>query len=201
MRRRRGSGSRRTTPTGLVLAVEPGANNLPKLHNNIRLNRKQSSIQLFDSPLAASPGPVPFHLSRDSGINARWRNETTVLATQEMQATTLDTVCSATPKLVKMDIEGSELDALKGAEALLARHPPFIVLELNEPALAAMGATPADLREFMRKRGYDLFVLSEHGLLPAMVPQFSTLQVTRNNTNVLFSTMQDIGKAWPEVVV
>jgi FkbM family methyltransferase len=188
-------------PTGVVLAVEPGTNNLPKLKANIALNKKATNVQLYETVLASRSGPIQFHLAHDSGANARWANEVTTLSTMELPATTLDALCTGVPKLVKMDIEGSELDALEGAEALLVRHPPYIVLELNEPALTAMGATPDDIRHFMRQRGYEMFVLSEYGLLPAMVPWTSHINVSRNNTNVLFSTLADVAKAWPEVIV
>jgi FkbM family methyltransferase len=186
--------------SGAVLAVEPGSNNLPKLLGNKEKN-KLNNIQFCTSPLAETAGMTQFHLSRDSGVNACWKNDTTVIESVEIQAVTLDTICIDTPKLIKMDIEGSELEALKGAEKLLQKHPPYIVLEFNVGALEQMGASPDAIRDFMRQRGYDLFVLSEHGLLPAMVPQFSNLQVTRNNTNVLFSTLDDVRKAWPEVIV
>lgn len=185
--------------SGNVLAFEPGLNNLTKLARNIEHN-KATNIKVCEQPLAAGEKPVTFHLSRDSGINACWPNGT-VMASMDLLATTLSNACEATPKLIKMDIEGSELEALKGAEALLARRPLYIVMEFNESALAAMGASPEDIRKFMRDRGYDLFVLSEHGLLPALVPIFSRLNVTRNNTNVLFSTLEAVGVAWREVIV
>lgn len=185
---------------GKVLAIEPGDNNLPKLRKNLDGN-KRPNIEICDKPLSCDNQPVQFYLSRDTGVNACWQNPEIVLKTVELPAVTLSYLCSDAPKLIKMDIEGSELEALKGAEALLQKHPPYIVMEFNVGALAQMGASPEAIREFMRKRGYELFVLSEHGLLPALVPQFSTLQVVRNNTNVLFSTLDDVGKAWAEVIV
>lgn len=186
--------------TGKVLAIEPGHNNLTKLVRNIEYN-KASNIEVCERPLADQEKTITFHLARDSGINACWRSEAATVVSMDLMATTLDTRGYCTPKLIKMDIEGSELEALKGAERLLNQHPPYIVMEFNEPALKAMGATPEDIRKFMRDRGYDLFVLSEHGLLPSLVPIFSRLNVTRNNTNVLFSTLEAVGAAWREVVL
>lgn len=186
--------------TGKVLAIEPGANNLPKLYKNIEQNRHKQNIVVCPFMLAAESGKAQFHLTRDTGINSAWRSENT-MTTLEVQSTRLDCQCDETPKLIKMDIEGSELEALKGAEQLLQRHPPFIVMEFNVDALKAMGTEPNEIRRFMVARGYEMFVLSEHGLLPAMVPRFSNINVTRNNTNVLFSTIEDVGKAWAEVIV
>lgn len=186
--------------SGKVLAIEPGANNLPKLISNIAQNKLRQNIVICPFMLAAQSGMAQFHLSHDTGINAAWQADHTI-STSEIETTKLDCQCDETPRLIKLDIEGSEMEALKGAEKLLQRHPPFVIAELNVGALKAMGTSPEDLRQFMFMRGYEMFVLSEHGMLPAMVPRFSRINVTRNNTNVLFSTSEDIGKAWAEVVV
>lgn len=187
--------------TGDVLAFEPGSNNLPKLLDNIAMNAHAKNVAVAPKILAAKIGEQQFYLARDTGINAAWRSEHTVLS-DVVETTTLDFWWPVrTPKLIKMDIEGSEFEALKGAERLLVRRPPFIVMEFNTQALAGMGTAPDDIWRFMTARGYEMFVLSEHGLLPAMVPRFSRIVVTRNNTNVLFSTIDDVGKAWSEVIV
>lgn len=50
------------------------------------------------------------------------------------------------PQLVKLDVEGSELDAVRGMSATLARHRPAIVCELHE--------TNAAFVELMEQSGY-----------------------------------------------
>ena len=59
--------------------------------------------------------------------------------------------------LVKLDIEGGELDALRGAEGLLTRQHPTVVCEVDAKFLARQGQTPHELRGFLASLGYDTF--------------------------------------------
>lgn len=74
----------------------------------------------------------------------------------EVEATTLDIalVGLARCDVIKMDIEGAELRALKGAEQILARFRPMIVLEVFDAALAGNGATVDDVFAWCAARSY-----------------------------------------------
>ena len=56
------------------------------------------------------------------------------MAVSGAKAVTLDSVMEAAGnprvQLLKMDIDGHELEALQGAQSLLAQHRPMIVMEL-----------------------------------------------------------------------
>lgn len=180
-------------PGGRVLAIEPGHNNLHKFHRNVAINQG-ATVTHCDQPLALS-NSVAFYLTRDNGMNACFPAKDAA-ATMELPATTLDAICDEVPKLIKMDIEGSELNALKGAEKLLARHPPFIVMELNEKALTAMGTSSKEVRAFMDAAGYQMFWLDEQGAPPVLIALDRAINLERENTNVLFSTEADVKQAW-----
>jgi FkbM family methyltransferase len=69
--------------------------------------------------------------------------------------------------VVKMDVEGSELGVLKGAQRLLsATFPPTIVFEFCDWAEGRIsGQKPGDAQEFLIARGYRLFHLGRGGSL------------------------------------
>ncbi len=60
-------------------------------------------------------------------------------------------------KLLKIDVEGSELDVLAGAEALLLRHRPVLFVEASRQTLAAFGHTLDELIETLSTLGYELY--------------------------------------------
>lgn len=61
--------------------------------------------------------------------------------------------------MIKLDIEGFELRALRGMSRLIEEHRPLVVSELNTEMLRRAGATPRDLLEFFAMRGYRAFGL------------------------------------------
>lgn len=184
--------------TGKVIAVEPGANNLLRLRRNVALNWFQN-VQVIDRPLWKSNEELDFFLYEDSGHNSIGKFAETDIPTR-LKAITLDEICGdQTPKLVKLDIEGAEVEALYGAREVLTRHPAFVVCEMNTQCLKNLGSTPEEMREVLRAYNYEPFMLYPNGHLPALVPIQSKLAPFRMNSNILFSTMDDIAKVWPEV--
>lgn len=81
----------------------------------------------------------------------------------EVQVTTLDRFLQQYPEsrisLMKMDIEGAELLALRGAQKLLEEHRPVIFYEENEEAYQAFGYTVEEVRSFLQGFGYRFYFL------------------------------------------
>ena len=62
---------------------------------------------------------------------------------------------------IRMDIEGAELMALKGALTILDRDRPHILLEIHPPMLQArFGASGDAVLDLFRDRGYRMFALN-----------------------------------------
>ncbi len=186
---------------GIVLAVEPGENNLHKLRDNLKLNRIKY-FEVCNRPLWSSNDNVMLHYHEHGGMNSL-SNYQPMFGKKELQGITLNT-WHATPRLIKLDIEGAEEHALRGATKHLVNHVPYIVCELNPDALKGLGSSQESLRRFMREWGYSTFILRRDGSLPALVPDITTIgeSVNWNGTvNILFSTVEKVGTAWPEVLV
>lgn len=184
--------------TGKVIAIEPGANNTPRLRRNVAVNWFQN-VQVIDRPLWKNNEELDFFLYEDSGHNSLGKFAEMDIGNR-MQAITLDEICEGiTPKLIKLDIEGAEVAALQGAKEVLQRHPPFIICEMNVQCLKNLGETPASMRELMQLYGYEPFMLYPNGHLPALVPAQSVLKPNRMNSNIMFTTLDEIAKVWPEI--
>jgi FkbM family methyltransferase len=76
----------------------------------------------------------------------------------DVPATTLDTFSKnnrLVPKVIKIDIEGAELLALRGASELLQKHRPVVIVEIH-PFWLPQGQTWEQILEFLRGYGYTL---------------------------------------------
>ena len=181
--------------SGKVVAIEPDPRNVKKLERNIEINERKN-VRIVPYALWYETTSIQFLLSDDSGESCQ--TKTYSIKTTLMPTMVLDKLLpDETPRLIKMDIEGAEVKAWRGATQLLLRQPPFIICETNVEALNRQGNEVRDLRHVLWN--YDMFVLPENAGLPALVPPKSRVVPTRANANILFSTVDEIGKAWSEV--
>lgn len=68
---------------------------------------------------------------------------------------------------IKMDIEGSEVAAIRGMERLLARaDAPPIFYESNRHTLGFFGWTPSELKAALERFGYRNYRIEADGLVP-----------------------------------
>lgn len=173
-------------PTGKVIAIEPGENNLWKLEANIRLNGLRN-VQIVRKPLWRNHDMVTLHMRAEGGRNSLFPGES--FGRQEIEACTLGDFLPA--RLAKLDIEGAEVAALETWEG-----SGYIICEMNEEALKMMGADQTALRA-----NGETFLLDKDGNLPTFVPPTTKIVTNRQNANILLSTVEDVADVWKEVRV
>ena len=77
----------------------------------------------------------------------------------------LDEIALPDPHWIKIDIEGMELPALKGAEQLLRRSHPTIICEINHIS-GRYGTRVEDLTGYLGSLGYEIHALRDGKLVP-----------------------------------
>ena len=99
-------------------------------------------------------------------------------------------------KLVKMDVEGSELSILKGAKNILKKGKvKYWVVEYCAPELHRMGGDLNSLRDYMAGFGLEMFVLDYSGCFPKHFPR-SVLTHGKYLQNLLFADLDCLGSDW-----
>lgn len=151
-------------PGGMVLAFEPQS--MPRaIAATASFFRRARNIVTFPMSLGPEPGfaklRVPVKSEGKIGIGLAHTGDATDMKydvrLELVPCETLDRVLARLEvgrvSLIKIDVEGGELDVLKGALETLARHRPVVVAETSE-AMGRFGDTPLALREFMAGLGY-----------------------------------------------
>jgi len=121
-------------PTGLVIAFEPMRECFEQLEHNIILNRFQN-VELNELALSNDTGLInlylPKHLGGTSGVAQVW-NPGNWNAFSRVSGVTLDSVFHGDSlHLIKIDVQGHELEVLKGAHQVIVRHHPIILCEIS----------------------------------------------------------------------
>jgi FkbM family methyltransferase len=138
---------------GRVLAFEPSPDNCVWIRKSIELNGYRS-IVLHELALSDVEGHVPLYLGERSGWHSLVRGEHAGESI-EVEARTLDSVLAGTGDahvdVLKIDVEGAELQVLGGAERTLAEQPPRAVLVDLHPA---RGVDPAEVAAILAGHGF-----------------------------------------------
>ena len=181
---------------GKVLAFEPGPDNAEKLRRNVALNRAKQ-VKVIEQPLWGSQKVVKLHMAADSGMHALHPHNT--FGVVDIESTTID-AWHESPKLIKLDVEGSEIEALIGAMETVAACKPFIVCEMCEDTLRYFGKGNHDLRSYVKRTfGYDTWALLKKHFYPLLVPEGVEVVTTIMNLNVMFATVDMVGKYFDRV--
>jgi len=165
----------RMAPDGAVYAFEPSAYARSVLAPAVRFNRLRN-IEIV--PLGLSDHiearvlhtPLKRHASLGFGIAHLGEGAAIERAVDQLVGlTTLDAFIIDRGidrvDLIKADIEGWELRALKGGEETLKRFRPALYLEIDEACLVRAGDTPADVFGWLSSLGYRGFATPD--LMPA----------------------------------
>lgn len=131
---------------GKVYAFEPFPNNVKALQENVALNGYEQ-VTIFPQAVGAIRGKVKFVCPPDehaSGIGFVANNaDSTEGPVIEVECVTLDALrqmlgpCRA----IFMDVEGAEIDILRGGTSYLQEFQPIIVLEASPKTLQRAGCS------------------------------------------------------------
>lgn len=157
-----------------VIAYEPNPPSYERVLQNLRLNGRtnvrvrnlavgdrEGSITLLSDPL------MPGGTSGDPAV-AGQINRTPTATSVDVRVVTIDADRAAAalppPDLVKIDIEGMELPALKGMVQTLARHRPDLYMEMHGATMAHKDANVQAIVGFLEAHGYSRMIHVESGV-------------------------------------
>jgi FkbM family methyltransferase len=185
--------ARAVGPQGRVIAFEPSADAFGRLARNIALNPGlQDRISLHQTMLLASddallPATVvsswPLLPRSELDPVAPGRAQPTSGATAARRDDALEALGVTTVDVVKLDVDGYELDVLQGAPRLLDEARPAILFELAPSVLDGLGQRLEDLLELLTIRCYRVSPLrGDDEVTPDVI---AALRRARASMNVL----------------
>lgn len=172
---------------GAVHAFEPDSENLRRLRTNLALNEIEN-VCVVPAAVYSRHGTVTLHVFPTS-LNA-WHSlgrptlpdpflpgrTTAPIEERFVEATTLDAYCDAHDvdriDLLKIDVEGAELDVLRGGAALLdAQRVGVLLFEVSVPQVRSLGHSADAVFGVLESHGYSSYELDADARPTARHPE------------------------------
>ena len=142
-----------------MTAMEPFPPIREFLERNVALN--YLDVEIVESAVGAEAGEATFEILERDVLNRLAPQGAVVPSSKGITVAvqTLDEILGgSSPTLIKIDVEGTELDVLRGARQLLVSDGPAVLFEHCGHG-NSFGVTPAEVRAFLAEVGYRIYLL------------------------------------------
>ena len=159
--------SRCVGATGVVHSFEPSPENFKRLES---ATRKLGNVRLRQAAVGESSGTSKLYLSDKLNVDHRaYASEGDSRRAVPIDIIALDDYFNPGQRidLIKMDIQGYELHALRGANRVLADNPAAkLVLEFWPYGLEQAGANWLELIDTLQAKNMSVSQITNYGLVP-----------------------------------
>jgi FkbM family methyltransferase len=170
-----------------VVAFEPNPEVRQRLLGNLLINGFFTQVSVLPFGVSKNTGMAEFFVPPKSGTGAgSLRNlhpEEGESNKFQVELHTIDEIFPTGSRIdvIKMDIEGSEYQAILGGEKLIASQQPVIVIELLRKWMAPFGSHPQDVFVKLNLLGYQCF-----GINDSHLRRIQKIDESTEETNFLF---------------
>ena len=153
-------------PNAAILAMEPHPVSFSYLRRNcadspnihpvcLGAGYKKETVRLSLPTPSRRPDIPERFLPFNIGMVSRYGDTDGYAADAEI-APLDDIIAGRRVDLIKIDVEGAEKTVIAGAQGILAKHKPFISIELREENLAMGGTSVSEIVSILEALGYRL---------------------------------------------
>lgn len=185
------------SPDSFALSFEPFPGNWPFIEKTLAGKR----ARIIKAALAEAPGEAKFYVGSTAKVEGQWIGfsgyssvghivtegmDRAASKTITVPVTTVDEHVSDRVLFFKIDVQGGELNVLKGAEKTIARGVDILYVEFNGEI---------EILDFLHARGYVIF---DHQYLITPLKEDADLSFWQLTKNFSLSTGQPSHYGWPE---
>lgn len=152
-------------PKGKVYAFEPADDTIPLLTKTVILNHAGETISIIQAAVGKKNGTATFYVSNIKGDNSNSMisyKEDRQLFAKEVTLYAIDEFVKdqnlQNLRFIKLDVEGAELDALKGAMNTLKTLRPACIVAIHPQPVLAKGDKLEDIYDLITGCGYHITV-------------------------------------------
>jgi FkbM family methyltransferase len=148
-------------PPGRVFAFEPAPLTRAALIDHLALNEMSNRVSVLPLAVSDQEGSALLYTVANSPENTLSATHGRLPQARgaPVTVTTIDAFCasrSLVPSLIKIDIEGFEVHALRGARRILDRHRPVVIVEMHPMNWPEIGMTSTQAEQLLGELNYRL---------------------------------------------
>lgn len=145
-------------PEGHVTVFEPSPFNCEVIKKNLKLNNIKN-VDVINKAIGEKEGFANFSFVSNASIQKRGNG------TYKVEVTTIDSYADRKPNVLKIDVEGCDVEALIGAQKVLKTLPKLEV-EVHRDQLPHMGHTVQDVLDQIDLDKYESTVFDAGKAIP-----------------------------------
>uniref|UniRef100_B8HV71 Methyltransferase FkbM family n=1 Tax=Cyanothece sp. (strain PCC 7425 / ATCC 29141) TaxID=395961 RepID=B8HV71_CYAP4 len=152
--------------TGQVYAFEPVPENVATIRRNVELNQF-ANVRIFDQAISSSSGEAELLLAQHIGGASLATAATPPDLRGRMKVKTasiddlLQSLSLKPPSLVKIDVEGAEIDVLHGMLQTIQTYQPVIIYEVDDGDFVAFQEKRQNIAKLMLSLNYQTMVMEK----------------------------------------
>ena len=168
---------------GVVHSFEPMSGNQARFLENMKINQLDNAT-LVKNIVSNQNGmkEIFFNNPQNTGTSSIY-NILETENSEKVEAITLDQYISQSGvqrvDLVKIDVEGHELEVLEGMNLSIERFSPDFFIEVNREILNSLGKSPNDLYKFLQGHGYRSYKITKNELVEGQPDNESLVYFTK----------------------
>jgi FkbM family methyltransferase len=141
---------------GRVFAFEPAPDARAGLRAHLALNHVSDRVEVSDAAMSSAVGRAAFGLHPFGGASSLQIDSLDVARVIDVPAETLDHFCASRqirPDVIKIDVEGAELDVLVGGRETLAAPGVEVFVEFHPAVWTSSGIGRSDIEQELARNG------------------------------------------------
>jgi FkbM family methyltransferase len=166
---------------GKVISFEPDVKNFEKLSYN---TKKITNVIIHNKAVASSTRQLKLYTSKELNVDHRTYQPDDYESEIEIEAVCLDDFLGNIPKIdvIKMDIQGFEMDAFRGMIGILKSNKDLKILSEFWPyGLSLAGSSSSAYIQFLNELHFKVYLLKNGQQIPLEIEEAKRMEILDKN--------------------